>query len=51
MGVFTALCVAFAKYRPERVMEHVRIFWGRLNIPKCLAACESVHLWPELVFL
>lgn len=32
-------------------MEHLRIFWGRLNIPKVIKACEIAHLWPELVFL
>nr|POE51746.1 putative clathrin heavy chain [Quercus suber] len=51
MGLFTALGVALSKYHPERVMEHLRIFWGRINIPKMINACEIAHLWPELVFL
>nr|POF03005.1 putative clathrin heavy chain [Quercus suber] len=51
MGLFTALGVALSKYHPERVMEHLRIFWGRINIPKMINACEVAHLWPELVFL
>ncbi|KAK1050353.1 Clathrin heavy chain [Friedmanniomyces endolithicus] len=51
MGVFTSLAVALTKYHPERVMEHLRIFWGRINIPKAIRACEEAHLWPELVFL
>ncbi|KAL1304968.1 hypothetical protein AAFC00_003874 [Neodothiora populina] len=51
MGMFTSLGVALTKYHPERVMEHLRIFWGRLNIPKMIRACEEAHLWPELVFL
>ncbi|QIW98006.1 hypothetical protein AMS68_003524 [Peltaster fructicola] len=51
MGLFTSLGVALSKYHPERVMEHLRIFWGRINIPKMIRACEEAHLWPELVFL
>lgn len=51
MGMFTELGIALTKYHPERVMEHLRIFWGRINIPKAIRACEEAHLWPELVFL
>ncbi|KAK5124007.1 hypothetical protein LTR85_002204 [Meristemomyces frigidus] len=51
MGMFTDLGIALSKYHPERVMEHLRIFWGRINIPKMIRACEEAHLWPELVFL
>jgi len=51
MGLFTALGEALSKYHPDRVMEHLRIFWGRINIPKMIRACEEAHLWPELVFL
>lgn len=32
-------------------MEHIRIFWNRLNMPRCIIATEQAHLWPELVFL
>ena len=51
MALFTALGVALSKYHPERVMEHLRLFWSRLNTQKMLRACEEAHLWPELVFL
>jgi len=51
MGMFTELGIALSKYHPERVMEHLRIFWSRINIPKMIRACEEAHLWPELVFL
>jgi len=29
MGMFSALGEALAKYHPERVMEHLRLFWSR----------------------
>ncbi|KAF8863426.1 clathrin heavy chain [Acephala macrosclerotiorum] len=51
MGMFTELGIALSKYRPDRVMEHLKLFWSRINIPKMIRATEDAHLWPELVFL
>jgi clathrin heavy chain len=51
MGMFTELGIALSKYQPERVMEHLKLFWGRINIPKMIKACEDAALWPELIFL
>lgn len=51
MGMFTELGIALSKYHPERVMEHLKLFWSRINIPKMIRACEEAHLWPELIFL
>lgn len=51
MGIFTELGIALSKYHPDRVMEHLKLFWGRINIPKVIRACEEANLWPELVFL
>jgi clathrin heavy chain len=50
-GMFTELGIALSKYHPDRVMEHLKIFWSRINIPKMIRACEEANLWPELVFL
>ena len=51
MGMFTELGIALSKYHPERVMEHLKLFWSRINIPKMIRGCEDAHLWPELIFL
>ncbi|KAF9912226.1 hypothetical protein BX616_010375 [Lobosporangium transversale] len=51
MGMFTELAILYARYKPERMMEHLKIFWSRINIPKVIRACEEAHLWTELVFL
>jgi clathrin heavy chain len=51
MGMFTELGIALTKYHPDRVMEHLKLFWSRINIPKMIRACEQAHLWPELIFL
>lgn len=50
MGMFTELGIALAKYHPERLMEHLKLFWSRMNLPKMIRSCEEANLWPELVF-
>ncbi|QRW17148.1 Clathrin [Rhizoctonia solani] len=52
MGIFTELSVLYSRYRPEKtIMEHLKLFVSRINIPKVLKAAEQAHLWPELVYL
>ncbi|WFD08329.1 Clathrin heavy chain [Malassezia vespertilionis] len=51
MGVFTQTGVALAKYRPERLMEHLKLYWSRSNLPQLIKVTERAALWPELVFL
>ncbi|KAJ1927952.1 Clathrin heavy chain [Tieghemiomyces parasiticus] len=51
MGMFTELALLYARYRPERVMDHLKLYWSRVNIPKVISACQEYHYWPELVFL
>ena len=51
MGMFTELAIIYSKYKPSKMMEHLRLFWSRVNIPKVIRACEAAHLWAELVFL
>ncbi|KAK8050053.1 clathrin heavy chain [Apiospora phragmitis] len=50
MGMFTELGIALSQYHPERLMEHIKLFWSRMNLPKLIRACEEANLWPELVF-
>ena len=51
MGMFTELSILYSKYKPEKMKEHLELFWSRVNIPKVLRAAEQAHLWSELVFL
>ncbi|KAF8141713.1 hypothetical protein EV363DRAFT_1308829 [Boletus edulis] len=51
MGIFTELSILYSKYRPGKLMEHLKLFVSRINIPKVIKATEKAHLWPELVFL
>jgi len=51
MGMFSELAILYSRYRPEKLREHLELFWSRVNIPKVLRAAEQAHLWAELVFL
>ncbi|EAU90123.2 clathrin heavy chain 1 [Coprinopsis cinerea okayama7 len=51
MGIFTELAILLSKYKPAKLMEHLKLFVARINIPKVIRATEKAHLWPELVFL
>lgn len=49
--MFTELGVLYAKYKPEKLMEHIRIFSRKVNTSKLIRACETHHHWRELRFL
>eukprot|EP00161_Ancyromonas_sigmoides_P018408 TRINITY_DN5085_c0_g2_i9.p1 TRINITY_DN5085_c0_g2~~TRINITY_DN5085_c0_g2_i9.p1 ORF type:complete len:1656 (-),score=901.77 TRINITY_DN5085_c0_g2_i9:282-5249(-) len=51
MGMFTELGLLYSRYMPEKLLEHLKLFWARVNIPKLLRGCEAVQLWKELCFL
>jgi clathrin heavy chain len=51
MGMFSELSILYSKYKPDKLKEHLELFWSRVNIPKVLRAAEQAHLWSELVFL
>lgn len=37
MGMFTELAILYSKYKPQKMREHLELFWSRVNIPKVLA--------------
>ena len=43
--------ILYAKYKTEKLMEHLKLFATRLNIPRLIRVCEDLHHWKELVFL
>jgi clathrin heavy chain len=51
IGIFTELGVMYAKYHPEKLMDHCKSYNQRLNIPKLLRACERYKMWQEAVYL
>jgi len=51
MGIFTELGALYAKYNEEKLFEHIKIFWARINIPKLVRVCEVCEHWSEQCFL
>ena len=51
MGIFTELGTLFAKYKPEKLMEHLKLFSTRLNIPRLIRVCDEQQHWKELTHL
>lgn len=51
MGIYTELGVLYAKYDPSRLMDHIRTYAQKINIPKLIRACSKWHMWQEAVFL
>lgn len=51
IGIFTELAILYAKYKPEKLMEHCKSYMQKLNTTKLLRACQKFMLWKEAVYL
>eukprot|EP00736_Rhodelphis_marinus_P012217 Rmarinus@m.21906 len=51
MGIFTNLGILYSKYKVEQLMEHIKIYWAKINIPRLIRACEEGAHYSELAFL
>mmetsp|Transcript_41540 Transcript_41540/g.125894 ORF Transcript_41540/g.125894 Transcript_41540/m.125894 type:complete len:1727 (-) Transcript_41540:124-5304(-) len=51
IGVFTELAILYTKHVPEKVMEHCKVFFSKLNVGKVVRACERARLYPPAVYL
>jgi clathrin heavy chain len=50
-GIYTQLGIMYSKYKEEKLMEHVKLFWSKITINQLLNECKASHHWPEAVFL
>merc|ERR1712176_1103856 len=50
-GMFTELGILYAKYKPEKLMDFIKLNTAKLNIPKLIQACERHYRWQEAVHL
>jgi len=50
-GIFTELACLYSNYKPEKLMEHIKLFHSRMNIPRVIRTCDRNQDWAELVFL
>lgn len=51
MGIFTALGEMYANHEPAKLMEHLKLFSTRINIPRMITITDRQMLWKELTFL
>ena len=51
MGIFTALGEMYANHAADKLMEHLKLFSTRVNIPRLIAITDRQRLWRELTFL
>jgi len=51
VGLYTELGSLYAKYKPERLMDFIKMYTAKLNIPKLINACERHQHWKQVVFL
>ena len=50
-GPGAELGILYAKYKPEKLMEHLKLFSARINIPRLIRVTEEYQHWAELTFL
>jgi len=51
IGMYTELATLYAKYKPEKLMDFIKLNTAKLNIPKLIQACERHCHWEHAVFL
>merc|ERR1712226_1238339 len=51
IGIFTELGILYTKHVPEKVMEHCKVFFSKLNVSKVVRACERARLFTPAVYL
>jgi len=51
IGMYTELAILYAKYKPEKLMDFIKLNTAKLNIPKLIHACERHYLWEHAILL
>ena len=49
--MYTELAILYSKYKPEKLMDFIKLNTAKLNIPKLIHACERHYLWEHAIFL
>ncbi len=44
MGMFSELAILYSRYKPEKLKEHLELFWSRVNIPKVGNHAQYYHI-------
>lgn len=48
MGMFTELAILYSKFKPQKMREHLELFWSRVNIPKVIQISMCTPFSPYL---
>lgn len=51
IGIFTELGILYTKHLPDKVMDHCKVFFSKLNVSKVVRACERARLFKPAVYL
>lgn len=51
IGIFTELGILYTKHEHEKVMDHCKVFFSKLNVSKVVKACERARLFSPAVYL
>merc|ERR1712194_187105 len=51
VGMFTELSILYAKFKPEKLMDFIKLNTQKVNIPKVIRACERYCHYEEAVHL
>eukprot|EP01091_Cochliopodium_minus_P018741 TRINITY_DN767_c0_g3_i2.p1 TRINITY_DN767_c0_g3~~TRINITY_DN767_c0_g3_i2.p1 ORF type:complete len:1748 (-),score=554.20 TRINITY_DN767_c0_g3_i2:55-5298(-) len=50
-NMFSELACLYSKFKPEKLMEHLKLFHSKLNKNKVIRECENNLQWAEATFL
>jgi len=50
-AIFTELAILYAKFKPEKLMEHIKLYQSRFQLPKVIRECERHRHFSELNLL
>jgi clathrin heavy chain len=48
MTLFTELGIQYAKHKPEKLLEHIKMHTKKINMHKMITACQQYHHWLAL---
>ncbi|GKY91971.1 hypothetical protein MPSEU_000168700 [Mayamaea pseudoterrestris] len=51
IGIFTELGILYTKHVPDKVMDHCKVFFSKINVSKLVRACERARLFKPAVYL
>ena len=50
-NMFTELALLYSKFKAEKLMEHLKLFHGKMNKNKVIRECENNLQWSEATFM